>query len=239
MRTGNVAENNNTKSRCGICKIRSYSFCRCLNENKLEIFSKVSFEKKYEDKQNIFFQNDPSTHLFNITEGNVKIYQLLDDGRIQIIGFLYPGDFFGTYKNNKYNYSAEAIGDLRTCVFDQKTLDKYLDQNPVLAKELINQTSYELTLAQDRMTVMGRLNAIEKIANFLLNISNQRKRIGWPSNPISLSMTRQDIADYLGLTIETVSREISKLKSSNIIKIISSKQLLINDFEKLSQISKL
>jgi len=227
------------KTRCSICKIRSYSFCRCLNEDQLEIFSKVSFEKKYVDKQNIFFQNDPSAHLFNITEGNVKIYQLLDDGRIQIIGFLYPGDFFGTYRNNKYNYSAEAIGDLRTCVFDQKTLDKYMDQNPVLAKELINQTSYELTLAQDRMTVMGRLNAIEKIANFLINISNQRKRIGWPSNPISLSMTRQDIADYLGLTIETVSREISKLKSSNIIKIISSKQLFINDFEKLGQISKL
>ena len=114
-----------------------------------------------------------------------------------------------------------------------------MDQNPVLAKELINQTSYKLTLAQDRMTVMGRLNAVEKIANFLLNISNQRKRIGWPSNPISLSMTRQDIADYLGLTIETVSREISKLKSSNIIKIISSKQLFINDFEKLGQISRL
>jgi len=205
----------------------------------LEIFSKVSFEKKFTDKENIFLQNDPSTHLYNITEGNVKIYQLLDDGRIQIIGFLYPGDFFGTYKNNKYNYSAEAIGNLRVCVFDQRILDKYMDQNPILAKELLNQTSYELTLAQDRMTVMGRLNAIEKIAIFFINISNQRKRIGWQSNPISLSMARQDIADYLGLTIETVSREISKLKTSNIIKIISSKQLFINDIEKLKQISKL
>ena len=228
-----------SKNRCNICKIRSYSFCRCLNDDDLEVFSKISFQKKYADKENIFLQNDPSKYLFNITEGNVKIYQLLDDGRIQIIGFLYPGDFFGTYKNNKYNYSAEAIGDLKTCVFDQKILDKYMDQNLPLAKELINKTSYELTLAQDHMTVMGRLNAVEKIANFLLNISNQRKRIGWPSNPISLSMTRQDIADYLGLTIETVSREISKLKTSNIIKIISSKKLFINDFEKLSQISKI
>ena len=235
----NLAKNNNVKNRCNICKIRSYSFCRCLNDDQLEVFSKVSFEKKYTNKENIFFQNDPSTHLFNITEGNVKIYQLLDDGRIQIIGFLYPGDFFGTYRNNKYNYSAEAIGNLLTCVFDQKVLDKYMDKNPVLAKELINQTSYELTLAQDRMTVMGRLNAVEKIANFLINISNQRKRIGWPSNPISLPMTRQDIADYLGLTIETVSRELSKLKSSNIIKFISLKQLFINDFLLLSKISKL
>ena len=234
-----LADNKDYKTRCSLCKIRSYSFCRCLNDDQLEIFSKVSFEKKFTDKENIFLQNDPSTHLYNITEGNVKIYQLLDDGRIQIIGFLYPGDFFGTYKNNKYNYSAEAIGNLRVCVFDQRVLDKYMDQNPILAKELLNETSYELTLAQDRMTVMGRLNAIEKIAIFLINISNQRKRIGWQSNPISLSMARQDIADYLGLTIETVSREISKLKASNIIKIISSKQLFINDFEKLNQISKL
>lgn len=234
-----LADNKDYKTRCSLCKIRSYSFCRCLNDDQLEIFSKVSFEKKFTDKENIFLQNDPSTHLYNITEGNVKIYQLLDDGRIQIIGFLYPGDFFGTYKNNKYNYSAEAIGNLRVCVFDQRVLDKYMDQNPILAKELLNQTSYELTLAQDRMTVMGRLNAIEKISIFFINISNQRKRIGWQSNPISLSMARQDIADYLGLTIETVSREISKLKTSNIIKIISSKQLFINDIEKLKQISKL
>ena len=239
MTAVHLADNKYHRTRCSLCKIKSYSFCRCLNDDDLEIFSKVSFEKKFTDKENIFLQNDPSTHLYNITEGNVKIYQLLDDGRIQIIGFLYPGDFFGTYKNNKYNYSAEAIGNLRVCVFDQRVLDKYMDQNPILAKELLNETSYELTLAQDRMTVMGRLNAIEKIAIFLINISNQRKRIGWQSNPISLSMTRQDIADYLGLTIETVSREISKLKASNIIKIISSKQLFINDFEKLNQISKL
>ena len=239
MTAVHLANNKDYKTRCSLCKIRSYSFCRCLNDDQLEIFSKVSFEKKFTDKVNIFLQNDPSKHLYNITEGNVKIYQLLDDGRIQIIGFLYPGDFFGTYKNNKYNYSAEAIGNLRVCVFDQRVLDKYMDQNPILAKELLNETSYELTLAQDRMTVMGRLNAIEKIAIFLINISNQRKRIGWQSNPISLSMARQDIADYLGLTIETVSREISKLKTSNIIKIISSKQLFINDIEKLKQISKL
>ena len=82
-------------SRCSICKIRAYSFCRCLSEDKLQIFSKISFEKKYTNKQSIFHQNDPSTHLYNITEGNVKIYQLIDDGRIQIIGFLYPGDFLG------------------------------------------------------------------------------------------------------------------------------------------------
>ena len=238
MSAAQIVNQEEINNRCRICKIRTYSFCRCLKDDKLEVFSRISYEKNYKDKQNIFLQSDPSDYLFNITEGNVKIYQLLDDGRIQIIGFLYPGDFFGTYKNHKYNYSAEAIGNLKTCAFEQKTLDKFMDQNHVLAKELLNQTSYELTLAQDRMTVLGKLNAVERIAKFLINISNQRKRIGWQSNPISLSMTRQDIADYLGLTIETISREFTKLKTKNIIKIISSKQMFLNDVKKLEEIAK-
>jgi len=220
-------------NRCSICKVRTYSFCRCLDEDKLKDFSNVSFEKSFLNKQNIFLQNDQSDYLYNITEGNVKIYQLLDDGRIQIIGFLYPGDFFGSYKNNKYNYCAEAIGDLKTCVFNQKILDKYLDENPILAKELLNKTSFELTLAQDRLTVLGKLNAAERLVKFLLNISEQRNRIGWKNNPISLPMTRQDVADYLGITIETVSRELTNLKTSNIIKIITSKQIYLSNTEEL------
>ena len=220
-------------NRCSICKVRTYSFCRCLDEDKLKDFSNVSFEKSFLNKQNIFLQNDQSDYLYNITEGNVKIYQLLDDGRIQIIGFLYPGDFFGSYRNNKYNYCAEAIGDLKTCVFNQKILDKYLDENPILAKELLNKTSFELTLAQDRLTVLGKLNAAERLVKFLLNISEQRNRIGWKNNPISLPMTRQDIADYLGITIETVSRELSNLKTSNIIKIITSKQIYLSNIEEI------
>ena len=220
-------------NRCSICKVRTYSFCRCLDEDRLKDFSNVSFEKTFLNKQNIFLQNDQSDYLYNITEGNVKIYQLLDDGRIQIIGFLYPGDFFGSYRNNKYNYCAEAIGDLKTCVFNQKILDKYLDENPILAKELLHKTSFELTLAQDRLTVLGKLNAAERLVKFLLNISEQRNRIGWKNNPISLPMTRQDVADYLGITIETVSRELTNLKTSNIIKIITSKQIYLSNTEEL------
>ena len=237
MRSVEKTHNFSEFTRCNDCRIRSYSFCRCLLEGQLKEFSKISCERTFKDKQNIFLQQDEATSLYNITEGNVKIYQLLDDGRIQIIGFLYPGDFFGSYKNGKYNYSADSIGDVRTCVFEQKKLDDYLERNVTLAKELLNQTSHELTLAQDRMSVLGKLDAIERLSKFILNISLQRKRIGWQNNPISIPMTRQDIADYLGLTIETVSREISKLKSTNIIKVISSKQIFINDMAKLTNLS--
>jgi|TARA_B100000929_G_C15489093_1_gene413786 CRP/FNR family transcriptional regulator len=237
MNTAQTIYQHNSHTRCSLCKIRSYSFCRCLNDKDLQIFHDISTEKKYRNNQNIFLQQDKSSNLYNITEGNVKIYQLLNDGRIQIIGFLYPGDFFGSYKNGKYNYSADAIGEVRACVFAQEKLDKYIEKNIPLAKELLHLTSHELTLAQDRMSVLGKFGATERLGKFIFNVSEQRKRIGWKNNPISLPMTRQDIADYLGLTIETVSREFSKLKTSNIIKILSAKQIFISDFEKLVNIT--
>ena len=236
MSSAQIVKQETSHIRCSLCKIRSYSFCRCLHDDELKVFQEISIEKKFENNQNIFLQQDKSVNLFNITEGNVKIYQLLNDGRIQIIGFLYPGDFFGSYKNGKYNYSADAIGNVRVCVFDQEKLDKYMEKNMALAKELLHLTSHELTLAQDRISVLGKFGATERLAKFIFNISEQRKRIGWKNNPISLPMTRQDIADYLGLTIETVSREFSRLKTSDIIKILSSKQIFVRDFEKLFEV---
>ncbi len=223
-------------TRCAVCKIRSYSFCRCLHDDQLKVFSEISDEKEFRDKQTIFLQQGPSRHLYNITKGNIKIYKLLSDGRIQIIGFLYPGDFFGSYKRGKYNYSAEAIGNVRLCVFRQEVLDEYLEKNMNLSKELLHITSHELTLAQDRMGVLGKMNANERVAKFILNISDQRARIGWQDNPVSLPMTRQDIADYLGLTLETVSREITRFKTSNLIKAMTSKQIFISDREKLTNL---
>ncbi len=223
-------------TRCAVCKIRSYSFCRCLHDDQLKVFSEISDEKEFRDKQTIFLQQGPSRHLYNITKGNIKIYKLLSDGRIQIIGFLYPGDFFGSYKKGKYNYSSEAIGNVGLCVFRQEVLDEYLEKNMNLSKELLHITSHELTLAQDRMGVLGKMNANERVAKFILNISDQRARIGWQDNPISLPMTRQDIADYLGLTLETVSREITRFKTSNLIKAMTSKQIFISDREKLTNL---
>ena len=126
------------KNRCSECKIRPHSFSRCLEEDQLKEFSRISSDQVFEDKQNIFLQQDSALNLYNITEGNVKIYQLMDDGRIQIIGFLYPGDFFGSYKNGKYNYSADAIGNVKVCVFEQNKLDEYLENKVKLTKELLH-----------------------------------------------------------------------------------------------------
>jgi len=231
---GNI--NETIATRCTSCKVRPYSFCRCLKEEDLRHFAKISSEKKFSNKQVIFLQSDEGKRLYNITEGNVKIYQLLQDGRVQIIGFLYPGDFFGSYKKGKYNYSANAIGDVAVCEFKEDVLNNHMDENPELSRELLNMTTNELILAQDRVKVLGKLTATERVANFISNISKQRARINWQDNPISLPMSRQDIADYLGLTIATVSREITNLKTSSVIKMISTSQIYINDKTKLTEL---
>ena len=98
MRETLIESSDKSTRKCAICKIRSYSFCRCLHDDQLKIFSGISTEKEFEDKETIFLQQEDSKNLFNISKGNIKIYKLLSDGRIQIIGFLYPGDFFDRIK---------------------------------------------------------------------------------------------------------------------------------------------
>ena len=128
-------------TRCASCKVRPYSFCRCLKEEELRFFAGISTEKRFTDKEMIFLQADEGERLYNITEGNVKIFQLLHDGRIQIVGFLYPGDFFGIYKKGKYNYSAQAIGDINVCEFKEDVLDQHMKENGKLSRELLNMTT--------------------------------------------------------------------------------------------------
>ena len=222
-------KNSNSEIKCLSCLARANSFCKCIAQDKLNDFSKISSQKKFKDGSHIFLQGEKNDYFYNLVKGNVKIFKVFDDGRVQIVGFLYPGDFFGLHSSKSFSYTAECIGEVTCCIFNHKDLDFYLDKNIELAKHLLHMTTNELTLMQDRVAVIGRLSARERIINFFLNISSQRKRIGWQDNPIVLPMTRNEMADYLGLTVETVSREITKLKSEQIIKMIDSKQVFLNN----------
>ena len=130
----------------------------------------------------------------------------------------------------------KTIKDSPRVIFKEDVLNDHMDENPALSRELLNMTTNELVLAQDRIKVLGKLTATERIASFIQNISKQRARIKWQDNPISLPMSRQDIADYLGLTIATVSREVTNLKTSSVIKMITTNQIYINDKTKLAEL---
>ncbi len=148
----------------------------------------------------------------NVTSGSVKLYKLLGDGRRQITGFLFPGDFLGLALNTTYSYTAEAIEPVTACRFPREKLEKLFDEFPRLEKRMLGMAVDELAAAQDQMLLLGRKTAKEKVASFLLMLARRQEHRGEESGTIQVPMSRSDIADYLGLTIETVSRTLTQLR---------------------------
>jgi CRP/FNR family transcriptional regulator len=140
----------------------------------------------------------------------VRLVRLLSDGRRQIIGFALPGDFLGLALEDTYGFSAEAVDHVKACRFERRRFSGFVDEKPHLLKRLHGFATHELALAQEQMVLLGRRTAEEKVAAFLIGLRDRWSRIESRHVHVTLPMSRQDIADYLGLTIETVSRTISR-----------------------------
>jgi CRP/FNR family transcriptional regulator, anaerobic regulatory protein len=175
----------------------------------------------------IFVETEPAKHVFNLTEGVVKVYKMLADGRRQVTGFLFPGDFLGLVHNELYSYTAETVTQTTLCQFPRSKLEMLLNELPNLEQRLLEMASHELAAAQDQMILLGRKLARERVASFLLILSKTAQRRGQSGNPISIPMPRADIADYLGLTTETVSRTMTKLNSQRLIHIVDDQNVQI------------
>ena len=155
------------------------------------------------------------------------MYKLLPDGRRQITGFAGVGHFLGLAVSDTYAFSAEAIDTVRYCRFSRPRLRVLLDDFPAMEKRLLEIASTELVAAQDQMLLLGRKTARERLASFLLRQSRQGALCQNARTRFALPMSRGDIADYLGLTIETVSRTITKLRSEGFIDVPSSTEIAI------------
>jgi CRP/FNR family transcriptional regulator len=147
----------------------------------------------------------------------VKLYKLLSDGRRQVTAFLFPGDFFGLSVNGAYAYTAEAMGQVMLCRFPRVKLDVLLGDIPMLEKKLLEATTHELALAHEQMLLLGRKTAREKLATFLVMLMRRLTGRTDGTPLLALTMSRSDIADYLGLTIETVSRTLTAFRKDGLI----------------------
>jgi len=177
----------------------------------------------------VFVETEPARCVFNLTEGVVKIYKMLPDGRRQVTGFIFPGDFLGLVQSPFYAYTAETVTEAKLCQFPRKRLEALLDKLPDLGDRLLGMASHELAIAQEQMILLGRKSARERVASFFLMLSKAAQRRGEQGNPISIPMQRGDIADYLGLTPETVSRTISRFNAQRLIQIKDDEQVSIVD----------
>lgn len=199
--------------------MRDLSVCGALEFEDLHRLNQLASNLRLMPGQAAIMESDPADHLFVLTEGCMKIYKLLADGRRQITGFLFPSDFLGLAMQNQYAYSAEAVTPSMLCRFARDKLEKLLDEFPQLERRLLGIASNELAAAQDQMLLLGRKTASEKLATFLALLERRAVRRGGAPGRAELPMTRADIADYIGLTIETVSRCFTKLRRQGLIDI--------------------
>jgi CRP/FNR family transcriptional regulator len=212
---------------CRRCEIRHLAFCGALDVAYLDEIQAIMQTKHLETGDHVINEGDEAEAVFNVVSGCVKLYKLLPDGRCQITGFLLPGDFCGIATDGTYAYSAAAIEPAEICSMPRRKLENVFARHPELERRLLAIVSHELSVAQEQMLLLGRKTAAERVAAFLLNLSKRSIRVGWPENPVHLPMTRADIADYLGLTLETVSRTITALRKDGLIHLQGAGEVVI------------
>ncbi|HSV28694.1 MAG TPA: helix-turn-helix domain-containing protein [Candidatus Omnitrophota bacterium] len=217
-------------SPCRNCDVvREIAFCADLGGEEMRRLAAVRCHAHLPASFAVFREGDPADHLYSISSGAVKLYKLLSDGRRQIIGFLFSGDMFGLGVDGGYAYTAETVTPTQLCRFTHRKLDGLLQEVPRLERKMYAMAVKDLVAAQEQMLLLGRKTAKEKVATFLLKLSRRAETLGQPVSSIALPMSRADIADYLGLTIETVSRTFTQLKREGVIGLPASGHVVVMD----------
>ncbi len=213
--------------------IREIAFCSGLSRPELQRLASIRDQLQYPSQQTVFREGDEARYVYAITSGAAKTYKLLPDGRRQIVGFLFPGDVFGLALETGYAYTAEMLTYATACRFPQRKLDEFKCDVPVLDRRLFMLAVKEIERAHEQMLLLGRKTAREKLASFLLALSRRAEERGQAASPVALPMSRSDIADFLGLTIETVSRTITQLKKSGVIQVPDTTHVVLRDIDEL------
>jgi CRP/FNR family transcriptional regulator, nitrogen fixation regulation protein len=181
----------------------------------------------------IFGEDEPAEYLYQVVRGAVRTYKLLSDGRRQIGAFYLPGDVFGLEAGVRHRLTAEAVSDSIVLVVKRKAVIALAARDANFAQELWAITARALEQVQGLMLTLGRRTAQERVAGFLLEMAAR----GRDHETVELPMSRQDIADHLGLTIETVSRTISQLEEASAIDLPNSRRIVLRDRNALARLS--
>lgn len=212
---------------CGDCGARPLGVCADLHGHELQSMACASVTVAAAPGEALFHEGDANPFVFNVVDGAVKLYRLLPDGRRQITGFLFKGDFLGLGGRSTAAFTAEALTPLSACRFRRTDFERLLEELPALEHRLVAMAGDELMAAQEQIVLLGRKTAKERIASFLVRLAARMEQLGEAGDVVHLPMTRLDIADYLGLTIETVSRVFTQLKTTGLIRLLPSNGVLL------------
>jgi CRP/FNR family transcriptional regulator, nitrogen fixation regulation protein len=177
-------------------------------------------EFTYRKGTEIFGEKEPAEYVYQVRNGAVRCYKLLTDGRRQIGSFHLPGDIFGLENGDVHRFTAEAVVRTTVRLIKRRSLEAVAESDAVVSRNLLGMTTLNLKHAEDHMLLLGRKTALEKVATFLLEMDKRLTATGI----VALPMSRRDIADYLGLTLETVSRALAHLQRAGLLHFIGSNQ---------------
>jgi CRP/FNR family transcriptional regulator, anaerobic regulatory protein len=216
---------------CAGCDARPLALCGALAPADIGVMAAIAHPRKIEAGKQLIQEGDPAEDVFTLTDGMLKLYKLMPDGRRQITGFMIPGDFIGLAYGQSYIYSAEAVVQTHACRFRRSALLERMAEHPELEHRLLGLASNELAAAQSQMLLLGRKSARERLASFLVGLAERRQVA--EGEAMSLPMSRSDIADFLGLTIETVSRVFTAMRKDRLISLPDKHSVKIVDLEAL------
>lgn len=223
--------------QCADCPIRHRAVCARCNADELAELDAIKYYRSFEAGQTIAWTGDRLDFVASVVTGIATLTQTLEDGRTQMVGLLLPSDFMGRPGREAAAYDVTATTDVMMCCFRRKPFEEMMANTPHLAQRLLEMTLDELDAAREWMLLLGRKTAREKIAS-LLSIIAQRDvslALGEASTRMEfdLPLTREAMADYLGLTLETVSRQISALKRDGVIELQGKRHVRVPDLDRL------
>ena len=218
---------------CSSCIVRNRAICASLTGDELAVLGKMGRRQKVKSGHTLLWEGDDAPVVANVLEGVLKLVVSASDGREQIVGVVFPSDFIGRPFGKESPYSVTAMTDAEVCIFNRNSFDDFASDHPDLQQKLLRRTLDELDRARHWMMLLGRKSAAEKVASFLLEMSDRLSGQGCNAdgslNGFELPFGRQQIADILGLTIETTSRQLTRLKSDGLLALPSRREIVIRN----------
>jgi CRP/FNR family transcriptional regulator len=222
---------------CGDCPIRHRAVCSRCDVDELTKLDQIKYYRSYEAGQAIIWAGDNLDFVGSVVSGIATLTQTMEDGRTQMVGLLLPSDFVGRPGRSRAAYNVVATSDLVMCCFLQKPFEELMHSTPHLSQRLLEMTLDELDAAREWMLVLGRKTAREKIASLLSIVARRNADFKGPDTHgaivFDLPLTREAMADYLGLTLETVSRQVSALKKDGVIQLEGKRRITVPNFDLL------
>ena len=224
---------------CGECQIRHRAVCARCDADELVRLEEIKYYRSFEAGQTIVWSGDRMDFVGSVVSGIATLTQTMEDGRRQMVGLLLPSDFVGRPGRGVAPYDVTAVTDLVMCCFRRKPFEEMMSATPHVSQRLLEMTLDELDSAREWMLLLGRKTAREKIASFLAILARRDTglKARTPKGQIAfdLPLTREEMADYLGLTLETVSRQMSALKRDGVVELEEKRRIIVPDFDRLTE----